>query len=60
MHPPTDLDANLKAKLAVTTKKVFRSLEKPEDVVARVLLSQVGPLLALTLAIELNMTYGVA
>lgn len=41
-HPPTDLDESLKTKLYVAAKAVFLSLEKPADVVARVLLSQVS------------------
>ena len=39
---PKDLDPKLKAQLGATAKKVYLSFEKPEDVVARVLLSQVS------------------
>lgn len=38
---PPVLDETLRTKLAVAAKSAFLSLEKPEDVVARVLLSQV-------------------
>jgi hypothetical protein len=40
-NPPKELDPTLQTKLAVAAKAAFLSLEKPEDVVARVLLSQV-------------------
>ena len=40
---PTELDATLKTQLALAAKKLVLSLEKPEDVVARVFLSQVRP-----------------
>jgi len=40
---PTELTTNalLRTQLATAAKKVFLTLEKPEDVVARILLSQV-------------------
>ncbi len=42
-NPPTELttDASLRNELATAAKDVFLALEKPEDVVARILLSQV-------------------
>lgn len=40
-NPPADLDSTLRTQLSVAAQKASRALEKPEDVVARVLLSQV-------------------
>jgi hypothetical protein len=42
--PPAELanDATLRTQLSVAAKKASLALEKPEDVVARVLLSQVS------------------
>jgi hypothetical protein len=42
--PPSELDSDhdLRTKLALAAKKAFLTIEKPEDVVARVLLSQVS------------------
>jgi hypothetical protein len=44
LNPPKDLDETIQTKLYVAAKSAFLSLEKPEDVVARVLLSQVRKL----------------
>lgn len=43
--PPTELTTNpsLRTQLASAAKKVFLTLKKPEDVVARIFLSQVCP-----------------
>ena len=43
--PPTEVttNASLRAALGTAAKNVFLALEKPEDVVARILLSQVRP-----------------
>lgn len=42
-NPPSDLleDAALRTQIGSAAKSLFLALEKPEDVVARVLLSQV-------------------
>lgn len=42
-NPPSELTANatLRNELATAARNVFLTLEKPEDVVARILLSQV-------------------
>ncbi|CAG8971541.1 hypothetical protein HYALB_00005437 [Hymenoscyphus albidus] len=52
---PPEIEITLRTKLAVAARSAFLSLEKPEDVVARVLLSQQVEGITVRIAIDLKL-----